>query len=59
MLIGADHCQVRTGGAPHVLATLRNMVFSWMAVHHKTHVASELRHLMLDSATVDLVTTAI
>jgi len=57
---GEDRSQVRTGAAPHVLATLRNMVLSWMAVHHKTHIASELRRLTWDrAAAVDLATTAV
>ncbi len=57
---GEDRSQVRTGAAPHVLATFRNRVLSWMAVHHKTHIASELRRLTWDhAAAIDLVSTAV
>lgn len=52
-----DQSRVRTGAAPHVLASLRNAVLSWMDLKKKTRIASQLRAFAWDrDAAIALVT---
>lgn len=44
-----DHSQVRTGAAPHVMATLRNLVISLLRLAGWTNIAQALRHHAADS----------
>ena len=41
---GEDHSQVRTGAAPQVMATLRNLVISLHRLAGATNIAPALRH---------------
>lgn len=46
---GEDGSQVRTGAAPHVMATLRNLVISLLRLAGWTNIAEALRHHAADS----------
>jgi predicted transposase YbfD/YdcC len=39
-----DHCRVRNGNAPRVLAALRNLVLNLLRLHGTTNIAAALRH---------------
>jgi predicted transposase YbfD/YdcC len=39
-----DHCQIRTGGGPQVMATLRNTAISLLRLDGHTNIAKALRH---------------
>jgi len=39
-----DHSQVRTGGAPQVMATFRNLVISLNRLAGAANIAAALRH---------------
>ncbi len=41
---GEDASQIRTGNAPRVMATLRNVVVSLLRIHDTTNVAAALRY---------------
>ena len=41
--LGEDRCQVRTGAAPQVMATLRNMIISLIRRDGKPNIAAALR----------------
>jgi len=47
---GEDASQVRTGAAPHVMATLRNLVISLLRLAGWTNIAEALRHHAADSS---------
>jgi hypothetical protein len=39
-----DHSQIRTGGGPQVMATLRNTAISVLRLNGHTNIAAALRH---------------
>lgn len=45
-----DRSQVRTGNAPHVMATMRNTAISLLRLSGWTNIAAGLRHHARDSA---------
>jgi predicted transposase YbfD/YdcC len=53
-----DHSQIRTGSAPQVMATLRNLVISILRLAGATNIAAALRHHARD-ATRPLATLGI
>lgn len=42
--LGEDASRVRTGNAPRVMATLRNLVISLLRLHGATNIAGALRY---------------
>jgi hypothetical protein len=46
---GEDLSQVRTGAAPQVMATLRNLVISLHRLNGATNIAKALRHHARDA----------
>lgn len=55
-----DHSRIRTGAAPHVLASLRNAVLSWLDLKKRTRIASQLRAFAWDrDAVIAFVTEPI
>lgn len=46
---GEDGSQVRTGVAPHIMATLRNLAISLLRLASWTNIAEALRHHAADS----------
>ncbi|MGH9057534.1 MAG: hypothetical protein ACRDYY_16995 [Acidimicrobiales bacterium] len=45
---GEDHCQVRTGAGPQVLATLRNLAVSMLRLVGFTNIAASRRWVAWD-----------
>ncbi|MGL5865866.1 MAG: transposase [Dermatophilaceae bacterium] len=53
-----DRSQVRTGAAPQVMATLRNLIISLLRLHGWTNIAHALRHHAANNhRTLTLLTT--
>lgn len=44
-----DHSQIRTGGGPQVMATLRNTAIGLLRLDDHTNIAKALRHNARDS----------
>jgi predicted transposase YbfD/YdcC len=44
-----DHCRVRTGNAPRILAGLRNLILSLLRLDGTTNIAAALRHHARDT----------
>lgn len=52
-----DQSRVRTGAAPHILASFRNTVLSWLDLNKTMRIASQLRAFAWDrDAAIALVT---
>jgi predicted transposase YbfD/YdcC len=54
---GEDHSQIRTGGAAHVMATLRNLTISIHRLAGATNIAKALRTAMHDPNIAHTLTT--
>jgi predicted transposase YbfD/YdcC len=54
---GEDHSQIRTGGAAHVMATLRNLAISLHRLNGATNIAQALRTAMLNPTIAHTLTT--
>ena len=52
-----DKSRVRTGAAPHILASFRNAVLSWLDLKNKKHIARQLRQFAWDKTLVIALVT--
>ncbi|MBF8194648.1 ISAs1 family transposase, partial [Nonomuraea sp. K274] len=44
-----DHSQVRTGSAPHAMATLRNLAIGALRLTGADNIAQAIRHISRDA----------